>query len=339
MRAILTPFRVKELGVVLLKPGGDLWPLFSSRRVLISTLPEFMDSLPSGCMVDAEQPLLDDQSMYSFLSLEKVINVAGGRESLERWLMLKSGCQWHGEYHSQGETSLTTEDGVLRLCYHHDNKLRVMQSLETVAKVARQNAAQWVIEKVRLSFMLPEGHQVTLPELCWWAALNGVIDLMPDSPARRVLKMPSVEIMTGTLKESDIAPHRTATSILEEAAKQVVELAIDPKSPESYMLRPKRRRWENESYTRWVKAQPCLCCGKQADDPHHLIGYGLGGMATKAHDLFVIPLCRAHHDELHADTGAFESRYGTQPELLLRALDRALAIGVIATGKKNLGKK
>ncbi len=53
-------------------------------------------------------------------------------------------------------------------------------------------------------------------------------------------------------------------------------------------------------------------------------------MGTKAHDLFVIPLCRAHHDELHADLKAFEKKYGTQPELLLRTLDRALAIGVLA---------
>lgn len=40
---------------------------------------------------------------------------------------------------------------------------------------------------------------------------------------------------------------------------------------------------------------------KPADDPHHLIGHGQGGMGTKAHDLFVLPLCRKHHDKLHAD--------------------------------------
>ncbi|WP_218703885.1 DUF968 domain-containing protein, partial [Escherichia coli] len=56
----------------------------------------------------------------------------------------------------------------------------------------------------------------------------------------------------------------------------------DPESPESFMLRPKRRRWVNEKYTRWVKTQPCACCGKPADDPHHLIGYGQGGMGTKS---------------------------------------------------------
>ncbi len=50
-------------------------------------------------------------------------------------------------------------------------------------------------------------------------------------------------------------------------------------------------------------------------------------MSTKAHDLFVSPLCRKHHDELHADTVAFEEKYGSQLELIFRFIDRVLAIG------------
>ncbi|CAM7087790.1 Sb48 [Escherichia coli] len=60
------------------------------------------------------------------------------------------------------------------------------------------------------------------------------------------------------------------------------------------------------------------------------VGHGQGGMGTKAHDLFVLPLCRKHHDELHADTVAFEEKYGSQLELIFRFIDRALAIGVLA---------
>ena len=96
------------------------------------------------------------------------------------------------------------------------------------------------------------------------------------------------------------------------------------------MKLPKRRRWVKEKYTRWVKTQPCACCGMPADDPHHLIGHGQGGMGTKAHDLFVLPLCRKHHNELHTDTVTFEEKYGSQLELIFRFIDRALAIGVLA---------
>ncbi|WP_312976390.1 DUF968 domain-containing protein, partial [Atlantibacter hermannii] len=145
----------------------------------------------------------------------------------------------------------------------------------------------------------------------------------------QAMRMPP-QIIESVTREADIMPSVPATSIVEEAVKQVLALKVDPETPESFMLRPKRRRWQNEKYTRWVKSQPCACCGKTADDPHHLIGYGQGGMGTKAHDLFVLPLCRTHHDELHADVGAFEAKYGTQPELLLKTLDRALAIGALA---------
>ncbi|MGU3521467.1 DUF968 domain-containing protein, partial [Klebsiella pneumoniae] len=126
---------------------------------------------------------------------------------------------------------------------------------------------------------------------------------------------------------SDIVPEPAASEVVQ---KKILGLRVDPETPESFMLRPKRRRWVNESWTRWVKSQQCVCCNKQADDPHHLIGHGQGGMGTKAHDLFVLPLCRAHHDELHADTVAFEEKHGSQLELLFRFLDRSLAIGVLA---------
>ncbi|EEW1826809.1 phage N-6-adenine-methyltransferase [Escherichia coli] len=145
----------------------------------------------------------------------------------------------------------------------------------------------------------------------------------------KALRLPK-PVVPSVSRESDLVPSVPATSIIQDKAKKVLALKVDPESPESFMLRPKRRRWVNEKYTRWVKTQPCACCGKPADDPHHLIGHGQGGMGTKAHDLFVLPLCRKHHDELHADTVAFEEKYGSQLELIFRFIDRALAIGVLA---------
>ncbi len=85
----------------------------------------------------------------------------------------------------------------------------------------------------------------------------------------------------------------------------------------------------NEKYKRWVKTQPCACCGKPADDPHHLIGHGQGGMGTKSHDIFTLPLCREHHNELHADPLAFEEKHGSQVDLIFRFLDHAFATGVL----------
>ncbi|EGJ7702563.1 DUF968 domain-containing protein [Escherichia coli] len=172
-------------------------------------------------------------------------------------------------------------------------------------------------------------HFPRLPELCWWLIRNDLADALPESAARKALRLPK-PVVPSVTRESDLVPSVPATSIIQDKAKKVLALKVDPESPESFMLRPKRRRWVNEKYTRWVKTQPCACCGKPADDPHHLIGHGQGGMGTKAHDLFVLPLCRKHHDELHADTVAFEEMYGSQLELIFRFIDRALAIGVLA---------
>jgi hypothetical protein len=51
------------------------------------------------------------------------------------------------------------------------------------------------------------------------------------------------------MRESDIVPSLPATEILQEKVKKVVSVKVDPESPESFMLRPKRRRWENDKYT------------------------------------------------------------------------------------------
>ncbi len=172
-------------------------------------------------------------------------------------------------------------------------------------------------------------HAVTLPELCWWMVRNNLAEVLPESAARKALRMPKAIVQSAT-RESEIVPSVLATLNLHEKAKIVLGLRVVPESPEIFKLRPNRRRWVNERYTRWVKSQPGACCGKQADDPHHLIGYGQGGMGTQAHDLFVLPLCRTHHNELHADTVAFEEKYGSQVELIFRFIDRALAIGVLS---------
>ncbi|MDL2100417.1 DUF968 domain-containing protein, partial [Proteus mirabilis] len=47
------------------------------------------------------------------------------------------------------------------------------------------------------------------------------------------------------------------------------------------------------------------------------------------HDLFTIPLCRTHHDELHRDPKQWEATYGNQLELLLHFLNRSLGIGAL----------
>lgn len=344
MRVLLRPVLVPELGLVVLKPGRESMQVFHNPRVLVEPEPKSMRGLPSGAVPAVRQPLAEDKSLFPFFSDERVIHAAGGAGALSDWLLrhVKS-CQWpHSDYHHSETVIHRYGTGAMVLCWYCDNQLRE-QSSESLDQLAQQNLTAWMIDVIRHALNGTQERELSMAELYCWAAVNNVVDAMTEKMARRILQLPDEKIRS-VYRESDIVPgEQTATSILKQRTKNhahqqqispqpkpVVSFAVDPESPESFMKRPKRRRWINDKYTRWVKAQPCACCGKPADDPHHLIGHGQGGMGTKAHDLFVLPLCRKHHDELHADIVAFEENYGSQLELIFRFIDRALAIGVIA---------
>lgn len=95
---------------------------------------------------------------------------------------------------------------------------------------------------------------------------------------------------------------------------------------QSGRVRPTRSR----SYLDWVKKLPCVVCGQQADDPHHRHGSGWSsGMGSKASDLWTIPLCRPHHDELHHDVVAWELKHGSQWFWVCLHLEYAATQGVI----------
>ncbi|EEY7533391.1 DUF968 domain-containing protein [Escherichia coli] len=348
MRALLRPVLVPELGLAVIKLDHETMPILRHARVLVESEPKSMRGLPSGVVPAVRQPLAEDKSLLPFFSNERVIRAAGGAGALSDWLLrhVKS-CQWpHGDYHHSETVIHRYGTGAMVLCWHCDNQLRD-QTSESLEQLAHQNLSAWMIDVIRHAMNGTQERELSLAELYCWAAVNDVVDAMTENMARRILKLPGEKIRS-MYRESDIVPgEQTATSILKQRTKNivlphnahqqqnppqekaVVSITIDPESPESFMKRPKRRRWVKEKYTCWVKTQPCACCGKPADDPHHLIGHGQGGMGTKAHDIFTLPLCREHHNELHADPLAFEEKYGSQVDLIFRFLDHAFATGVL----------
>ena len=50
-----------------------------------------------------------------------------------------------------------------------------------------------------------------------------------------------------------------------------------------------------------LATQPCILCGSSPSDPHHLRFAQPRAMSRKVSDEFVVPLCRTHHRELHAE--------------------------------------
>jgi len=60
---------------------------------------------------------------------------------------------------------------------------------------------------------------------------------------------------------------------------------------------PKRLR--DKDHLRFVASQPCLVCGRQPSDPHHLRFAQPRALGLKVSDEFTVPLCRDHHQQLH----------------------------------------
>ncbi|EFC2807217.1 DUF968 domain-containing protein [Escherichia coli] len=347
MRILLRPVLVPELGLVVLRPGRESMQVFHNPRVLVEPEPKSMRGLPSGVVPAVRQPLAEDKSFLPFFSDERVIRAAGGAGALSDWLLRHAkSCQWpHGDYHHSEIVIHRYGTGAMVLCWHCDNQLRD-QTSESLGQLAHQNLSAWMIDVIRHAMNGTQERELSLAELSWWAVRNQVADALPEVVLRRSLGLRAEKIRS-LYRESDIVlGEQTATSILKQRTKNlaplphahqqnppqektVVSIAVDPESPAQYLQRQKPQREEMPVYTRWVKTQKCMTCGNQADDPHHIIGHGLGGMGTKADDLFVIPLCRKCHNELHAGVKDFEEKHGSQLLLLIRFLMHARNSGVL----------
>jgi hypothetical protein len=55
----------------------------------------------------------------------------------------------------------------------------------------------------------------------------------------------------------------------------------------------------NKAHLAFVAAQPCLICQRSPCDAHHLKFAQPRSLGRKVSDEFTVPLCRAHHQELH----------------------------------------
>src|SRR5262249_5703265 len=85
---------------------------------------------------------------------------------------------------------------------------------------------------------------------------------------------------------------------------------------------PEPRRIRDREHVRHVTKQPCVVCGKRPSDAHHLRFAQLPALGRKVSDEFTVPLCRAHHREIHrfSDEGSWWRDSGTDPLAIARSL-------------------
>ena len=85
---------------------------------------------------------------------------------------------------------------------------------------------------------------------------------------------------------------------------------------------PEPRRVRDREHVRQVAKHPCLVCGRQPSDPHHLRFTQRRALSRKVSDEFTVPLCRGHHREVHrcGDEAAWWRKVGVDPIVAARAL-------------------
>ena len=330
MRAVLaTPVPVNELGLLVLKLGQHLEKV-SSGRVLVIPAPVTLDACQPGVVEVSGlggPQLVDDKSLYPLWG-----ELTNRHQYLARGLRLfvedGHGCQF-GRQHCHKELVLRQSgNSWARICWICDQDIGTGGQL---AEIAMRNQAAYWVATICQQMKLPLSHALSLPELCWFLTVNRMIDALPESLIRELLGRPASSTrrtLFGDIDTDDLYLPWPSEQI-QKLAAPVAEFVADDEPPSRLMLRPKPKVWACAKYTRYVKALPCVVCGAQADDPHHLIGHGQGKMGGKAHDLFTIPLCRQHHDELHRDTVGWERKHGSQLQHLVATLDRALKEGAL----------
>jgi ERF superfamily len=67
----------------------------------------------------------------------------------------------------------------------------------------------------------------------------------------------------------------------------------------SVLALPEPRRIRDRDHVRFVAKEPCLICGRQPSDAHHVRFAQSQALGRKVSDEFTVPLCRGHHREVH----------------------------------------
>ena len=90
----------------------------------------------------------------------------------------------------------------------------------------------------------------------------------------------------------------------------------------SVLMLPEPRQIRDRAHVKFVAKHPCLICGRQPSDAHHLRFAQSRALGRKASDEFTVPLCRGHHREAHqcGDEAAWWKDIGINSAMSARAL-------------------
>jgi hypothetical protein len=111
---------------------------------------------------------------------------------------------------------------------------------------------------------------------------------------RKRQHLPQQDDANGTPQECSSEP-KPGIANLERRTNAIEHHGID----KSVLTLSEPRRKSDKQHLQFVATQPCLVCARSPSDAHHLRFAQPRAMGRKVSDQFTVPLCRAHHRELH----------------------------------------
>ncbi len=144
----------------------------------------------------------------------------------------------------------------------------------------------------------------------FWTLNAPSLKLLDETPHARELAQRIVD----TLK--DRARQIVNDAVAAKAASDLPKAITDGRTGTSYLL-PKEKRIRDRAHLQFVATQPCLICGREPTQAHHLRFAQPRAMGLKVSDEFTVPLCVTHHDQLHrtGNEQAFWARHGVREPL------------------------
>jgi hypothetical protein len=104
--------------------------------------------------------------------------------------------------------------------------------------------------------------------------------------------------MTDLVRQSQATAKDRSTVVTQSGRPAAVELP-PARIDKSQLTIAEPKRLRDKAHLKFVASQPCLICGRQPSDPHHLRFAQPRAIGLKVSDEFTVPLCRGHHRQLH----------------------------------------
>ena len=104
----------------------------------------------------------------------------------------------------------------------------------------------------------------------------------------------------GDLAEVEAKPVQPGhTTAGKEGERDLAAFAQSPNPTAGSIPIAKEVRKRSKAHLLFVRAQACLVCKQSPCDAHHLKFAQQRALGRKVSDEFTVPLCRAHHQQLH----------------------------------------